>query len=463
MIQGRDLIAAGMKPGKWFVGALEIANNVLNEGASHEEAIAAAKALEPAPIEIKRLRSAEGLDLRCNFEASNEVEAANFDACVATMTELLRTPHVRGGALMPDACPAGSLGTIPVGGVAVSEHLHPGMHSADVCCSVAASYFRGVKPGDLLDAIAAVTHFGPGGRPLGKHVPMPESVVRRLGQNKLFANKGDVARSNFATQGDGNHFAFVGLSQEDMCTVLVTHHGSRGLGAALYKDGMRMADYLRSKVSPETLKQNAWIDRESHDGEDYWDALQAVRMWTRESHYALHDLAASKLGVPIIGRFWNEHNFVFQKSDGLFYHAKGATPAFDGWAGDSSGFTMIPLNMAQPILIVQGHDNPYSFGFAPHGAGRNFSRTQHMRNIVDRDPLEVFKEETVGIDARFHMGTVDLSELPSAYKNADNVRRQIEQFNLATVVDQIMPYGSIMAGDWEANMPWRRKPTKAKL
>ena len=25
-------------------------------------------------------------------------------------------------------------------------------------------------------------------------------------------------------------------------------------------------------------------------------------------------------------RFWNEHNFVFRKSDGLFYHAKGATP-----------------------------------------------------------------------------------------------------------------------------------------
>ena len=27
-------------------------------------------------------------------------------------------------------------------------------------------------------------------------------------------------------------------------------------------------------------------------------------------------------------RFWNEHNFVFRKSNGLFYHAKGATRAF---------------------------------------------------------------------------------------------------------------------------------------
>ena len=37
------------------------------------------------------------------------------------------------------------------------------------------------------------------------------------------------------------------------------------------------------------------------------------------------------------GRFWNEHNFVFRKSDGLFYHAKGATPAWQGFAADTAG------------------------------------------------------------------------------------------------------------------------------
>ena len=52
-------------------------------------------------------------------------------------------------------------------------------------------------------------------------------------------------------------------------------------------------------------------------------------------------------GCKLRDRFWNEHNFVFRKSDGLFYHAKGATPAFADYAADTNGLTLIPLNMAR--------------------------------------------------------------------------------------------------------------------
>jgi hypothetical protein len=38
---------------------------------------------------------------------------------------------------MPDACPTGPEGQIPVGGVVVAKNaIHPGFHSADICCSV---------------------------------------------------------------------------------------------------------------------------------------------------------------------------------------------------------------------------------------------------------------------------------------------------------------------------------------
>ena len=30
-------------------------------------------------------------------------------------------------------------------------------------------------------------------------------------------------------------------------------------------------------------------------------------------------------------------------------------------------------------------------------------------------------------------------------------------FQLATVLDEIRPYGCIMAGDWEQDAPWRKK------
>jgi hypothetical protein len=51
-------------------------------------------------------------------------------------------------------------------------------------------------------------------------------------------------------------------------------------------------------------------------------------------------------------RYWNEHNFVFRDGD-LFFHAKGATPLDDKFMPDITGPRLIPLNMAEPVLIVQ--------------------------------------------------------------------------------------------------------------
>jgi len=109
------------------------------------------------------------------------------------------------------------------------------------------------------------------------------------------------------------------------------------------------------------------------------------------------------------------------------------------------------------VLIVRGKNAANGLGFSPHGAGRNFSRTQHKRRLAGRTDAEIFAEETKDIDARFFSGVTDISELPSAYKNAASVRRQIERYGLADVVDEVLPYGCIMAGDWQADAPWRRK------
>src|SRR3546814_14096451 len=84
----------------------------------------------------------------------------------------------------------------------------------------------------------------------------------------------------------------------------------------------------------------------------------------------------------------------------------------------------------------------HGLGFSPHGAGRNFSRTRHKRQMEGRTDAEIFAEETKGIDDRFFMGIADISELPSAYKNAEAVRAQIDEFGLDDVVGEVIPYGS---------------------
>jgi tRNA-splicing ligase RtcB len=453
MLTGKDLIEAGYKPGKWFAPALDTANAMLAEGASQEAAMARIAALAPPPA--RELDPVDSKPLHMNIETENEAEAVNVDAVRASMRALLRTPVVTAGAVMPDACPAGPSGTIPVGGIVVSEAIHPGMHSADICCSMAYTDFGSTDPKAVLDAAHEVTHFGPTHREA--EVAMPDTLAKSIEEHPMLGQQADIAARHFATQGDGNHFAFVGTLGSTGDTILVTHHGSRGLGARLYSAGMRIADRYRRALSPETQKQNAWIPADTRDGEAYWAALQIVREWTKANHFAIHDLVASVIGAPVGDRFWNEHNFVFRKPDGLFYHAKGATPAFEGWAHDATERTIIPLNMAEPILIVRGANADHGLGFSPHGAGRNMSRTAHKRLIGERPHADVFADETAGIDARFFCGKIDVSELPSAYKNAAAVRAQIDRFGLAEVVDEVIPHGSIMAGDWEQDAPWRKK------
>lgn len=460
ILSGQDLIDAGFRQGRWFAPALAAANAHLSVGGSVEEAMALAAGLAPAPV--VPLHAAGAVPFHLTIEADTPEEQANVEAVTRSMAELMRTPVVRAGAVMPDACPAGPPGTIPVGGVVASEAIHPGMHSADICCSMAISVFPDVAPAALLDAVHAVTHFGPGGRPRGAQIRPETELLRRFGENELLADIVSPAIEHFATQGDGNHFAFVGTMKSSGETALVTHHGSRGPGARLYSKGMKIAERYRRELSPETLAQNAWIPADSADGEAYWEALQVIRAWTKANHLAIHDLAAERLGARVGDRFWNEHNFVFRRSDGLFYHGKGATPAFDGWAEDATELTLIPLNMAEPILIARGRDAAHGLGFSPHGAGRNFSRTQHRRRQAGRTDAEIFAAETAGLDARFFCGKPDISELPSAYKNAASVRRQIERFDLAEIVDEVLPHGSIMAGDWEADAPWRKKKAAAR-
>lgn len=460
VMSGQDLIDAGMTQGRWFGEALGAANTVLERGASRREALEVARKFMPPPT--VPLREPGEQAFFENIEAETEAEQSNVESVRAHMTELMRTPVLKGGAIMPDACPAGPMGTIPVGGVAVSEAIHPGMHSADICCSMAISVFPGLSPKELLDTVHEVTHFGPGGRARGKQIRPDAALLERFEENDFLRSVQSKAIEHFGTQGDGNHFAYVGTMESTGETALVTHHGSRAPGAMLYNKGMKVAERVRREKSPRTLKQNAWIEADTRAGDAYWEALQIIRAWTKQNHFVIHDMAADILSAKVADRFWNEHNFVFRRSDGLFYHGKGATPAWDGWADDATDLTLIPLNMAEPILIARGKNADHGLGFSPHGAGRNFSRTQHKRNLEGRPDADIFAEETKGIDARFYMGKTDISELPSAYKDASSVRDQIKKYDLATIEDQVLPYGCIMAGDWEHNAPWKIKAQKKR-
>jgi len=452
-ITGKELIELGFKPNKWFKKALAYINvNKL----SGEDLL---DYLEQFKLPAEIFPFENPVDFKINIRAEFDDEEENVESVIDTMNELMKTPTIVNGAIMPDACPTGSIGTIPVGGIVVAKNaIHPGFHSADICCSVMLTDFGQTDPKLVLDAAHSITHFGFGGRDRNEQFRFPAELLEAF-ENNLFLNDKktiQVARAHLGTQGDGNHFLFVGKSKLSGNTMMVTHHGSRGVGAILFKKGMYIADKFRQDLSPKTLKKNAWIPFDSEEGKEYWNALQTIRNWTKANHTCIHNATAEKLKIEVQDRYWNEHNFVFKKGE-LFYHAKGATPIDESFMPEKNTFKLIPLNMSEPVLIVKGETTENNLGFAPHGAGRNISRSAHRRTKGDAKIETIFEEETKGLDVRFYSNEIDITELPSAYKNAANVRAQMDEFGLGTVVDEVIPYGCIMAGDWKKNAPWKKK------
>ncbi len=455
-ITGKHLLAMGYRQGKWFRTALDHANEHRLTG---DELTAYLDSVQPVLIEPLT----EGKPYHVNIDSENEMEAANVATVCHSMDQLMLTPTLTGGAVMPDACPTGPAGHIPVGGIAIAKNaIHPAMHSADICCSVMMTSFGMTDPKQVLDVAHSITHFGPGGR--DDMSRLPKELSDQIRGNMFLDSKRSyqLATKHLGTQGDGNHFLYVGQSEQTGETIMVTHHGSRGFGANLYRAGMKVAEKFRKAMAPKVMKTNAWIPYDTEEGKAYWEALQIVRSWTKLNHTTLHDEVVRKMKTDIQSRFWNEHNFVFKDGED-FYHAKGATPLDDKFVPDShEGLRLIPLNMSEPVLVVKGDTTENNLGFAPHGAGRNVSRTQHRRMNQDRTIEEIFAAETQGLDIRFFSQQIDITELPSAYKNAQAVQDQMKAFGLGEVVDKILPYGCIMAGDWQKDAPWKKRRRKKK-
>lgn len=429
----------------------------------------------PEP-KVKMRETAAPLAEAIRGESKEEKE--NVAAVRKKMEQLLKVPVITRGAVMPDACPTGPQpAVIPVGGViAVENAIIPSAHSADICCSMFATFYEErSRVGNELDSLVTATRFGPGGRHYDDLVPHPV-LDEEVWENPFLSGLRERGVIHLADQGDGNHFAFLGevVVGEELLgrlrkvgyavladrlggaaqpgslprklRVLVTHHGSRSVGSHLYKRGQAVALKQTAKVGAHIPEAGAWIDATSPAGRDYWDALQYVSRWTRANHEAIHGRFLERIGADKVASFGNEHNFVWRRGD-CYLHGKGATPAWK----DSGGrplLGLIPLNMAEPILMVLGKDNEEFLSFAPHGAGRNVSRTKLMRRYPDAATRKrVLEHQTQGIDVRWFCGQPDLSESPVAYKDAAQVRAQIEEFGLAEVVAEIRPLGCVMAGN----------------
>jgi tRNA-splicing ligase RtcB (3'-phosphate/5'-hydroxy nucleic acid ligase) len=364
------------------------------------------------------------------------------------MRTACQVPCAVAAALMPDA----HLGYgLPIGGVLACENaVIPYAVGVDIACRMKLSVLDipvaslESQRNRFEEAINGGTRFGVGVEhtPRQSHAVMDEdwSVTR------ITREKKDTAWKQLGTSGSGNHFVEFGvlsLGQEDkqlglaagQYVALLSHSGSRGVGAAVCDTFSRMAQAQLPKRYAD-LRRLAWLSLDSEAGQEYWAAMYLMGEYAAANHAVIHKSVTKLLGAAIIGGVENHHNFAWKerhRGRELVVHRKGATPAGAGVLG------VIPGTMADPAFVVRGRGNPQSLNSASHGAGRRMSR---------KKALDMFRIQTVRKELEergVHVIAAGSDEVPGVYKDIREV--MAAQEDLVEIVAQFDPKIVRMCGD----------------
>lgn len=352
----------------------------------------------------------------------------------------IRLPVAVKGALMPDAHQGYGL---PIGGVLATEGVViPYGVGVDIGCRMCLSVFD-LPVGDLEEKkdffsreLGAATLFGAGS--VWKE-PEEHAVLDRkeFDEIEVLRKLKDKAWKQLGTSGSGNHFVEFGIveiSEKDAVwgleagqyIGLLSHSGSRGLGASIASHYTKLAMELRPLV--DEAKHLSWLDLNEQEGMEYWIGMNLAGDYASACHHIIHQKIAQQLGRAPVSMVENHHNFAWKEwVDGkeCIVHRKGATPAGKDVMG------IIPGSMTAPGFIVKGKGALHSLESASHGAGRKMSRSAVLKNFTHQE----FKEELQRHGVKLIGGGLD--EAPFAYKDIHQV--MLSQQELVDVIGCFVP------------------------
>lgn len=390
---------------------------------------------------------------------------------VEQMKNACRLPISVGGALMPDAHTGYGL---PIGGVlAVRNAVIPYAVGVDIACRMRLSVLdlslEALEQSEelLRGALIRETRFG-----AGACYRETEGITHPVMDRALWEAAGPVALSvwktacmQLATSGGGNHFAEFGTLTvtapvdepgfklaPGQYVALLTHSGSRGAGSTIAKNYSELAMSLHPEL-PEELRHLAWLELDTPEGQEYWNAMQLMGRYAEANHQLIHERIIRHCGAGVIAAVENHHNFAWKETYGgeeLVIHRKGATPAGEGVLG------VVPGSMGTPGFVVRGRGNPDSFCSCSHGAGRVMSRAAAFRHLSHERMREILEEKGVKLIS----GPID--ESPEVYKDIEQVIEA--QKDLIDVLARFDPKIVKMANEKEnrVNKPWLKKSRAPK-
>ena len=372
------------------------------------------------------------------------------EGALKQMNIAMQLPITVAGALMPDAHQGYGL---PIGGVLATKNaIIPYGVGVDIGCRMALSIydlpaFHYFEHHDILkEIILKNTKFGAGhgfhGQYRAEHQILDDA---KFEINSFIKDLKDKAWSQLGTSGGGNHFVEFGLMEftkddkelnipKGTYLALLTHSGSRGLGATIAGHYTKVA----KQVCPLPYKaQNlAYLDLNSEEGIEYWLAMNLAGEYASACHEIIHQKIAKALGAEVLAKVENHHNFAWKETyqnEEVIVHRKGATPAAKGVLG------IIPGSMTAPGFLVRGKGEENSINSASHGAGRQMSRTQAIKSL-DQNEINSYLN-----DYGITLIGAGKDEAPMAYKDIYEVMNA--QQDLVDVVATFTPKMVRMADD----------------
>jgi tRNA-splicing ligase RtcB len=294
--------------------------------------------------------------------------------------------------------------------------------------------------------LIAWTKFGAGagwhGRYRAEHGILDNSTFN---MTPFVKNLHDKAVTQLGSSGGGNHFVEFGIiefeNDDEKLNIrkgkyvsLLTHSGSRGFGATVAGHYTKLAKEL-CKL-PKEAANLAYLDMNSAEGQEYWIAMNLAGDYASACHEVIHERLTKAIGGQVLAKVENHHNFAWKETwngQEVIVHRKGATPASKDVMG------IIPGSMTAPGFLVRGKGEVNAINSASHGAGRQMSRTQAIKNITKNEMQTILKDHGVTLIG------AGLDEAPMAYKNIETV--MAAQKELVDVVAKFTPKLVRMADD----------------
>lgn len=465
-VKAADLMEVGYQPNEYLGLAIKLANENYADVPTHEVIALfqkvknypelfledeilnelAAKLEEDAKIpKIKPLTLKDERQDYKIYGAEHIEEGARLQMDIA-----MKLPITVAGALMPDAHQGYGL---PIGGVLATKNaVIPYGVGVDIGCRMALSiydipemHFEKNREKYRIKLINN-TKFGAGQGFSGKdRATHPVLDNNTFNMTRFIKNLKDKAWTQLGTSGGGNHFAEFGIMEfeknDDVLGIekgryvaLLTHSGSRGLGATIAGHYTKLAKD-KTKLPKEAVNL-AYLDLNSQEGNEYWLAMNLAGDYASACHQVIHEKITKAIGANVIAKVENHHNFAWKEiweGEEVIVHRKGATPAGKDIMG------IIPGSMTAPGFLVRGKGEENSINSASHGAGRQMSRTQAIKNITRSDMKRMLADHKVDLIG------AGLDEAPMAYKDINVV--MASQTELVDVVAKFIPRIVRMASD----------------